>query len=106
MKSILVLVVIGAAITACSIPNMNDIHLSDCNEQCNTDSRNCFTGVDDAGTVCLDQDAGAEAGYNEQEAMRQACGEAQTKAGEACVNTLITCIDQCIKQTEDTLKGK
>ena len=90
----------------CSIPNVSNIDLSGCNEQCNTTSKTCFNDVNDAGEVCLSKDAGADASYSQQESMRQACGETQTKAGEACVNTLIDCIDQCIAQTEATLKGK
>jgi hypothetical protein len=93
-------------VVKCSIPNLSKIDLSDCNQQCNTTSKTCFDGVNDAGEVCLSKDAGADASYSAQEAMRQACGEDQTKAGEACVNTLIDCIDQCIAQTEATLKGK
>ena len=107
MKALAVVVIVMSLLVmvTCTVPNVDNIHLAACNDQCNVTSKACFDNVNNAGQQCLVMDAGEDTSPAQQDALKSLCIETQTKAGEACVNDLIDCIDKCIKQTEDTLKG-
>lgn len=85
-------------LTACALPAVDKIDLASCTNQCNETSKVCFDIANKAADACLLPDASS---YE-----RTTCVQYQTKEGEKCINTLVSCVSDCIEETQKQLGGK
>lgn len=87
---------------ACAIPAFGEINLSDCTKTCNTNSKACFDRANEEVDKCLAIPSDSGSG----DLAKQNCLKEQTKAGEVCVNSLVSCVTECIDETEKQLGKK
>lgn len=86
MKRSVVAVLVLCA--GCSIPSLDDVHLSACLSDCSTARHSCTAIVQAKSYACNDS----------------ACARDLIIAEEACWDSYTTCAEACIAETERTLK--
>lgn len=78
------------AFVSCHIPDISNIHLSSCINDCNDVVKACLDDANVKLTACDPAD--------------DLCREQTVLDSESCLTTCLDCIDSCVADTEATLK--